>query len=100
MSGNKSKIKSPVMNTGIQKTWQNGSGRQFLCGEGGGQGVRLHQPNAELNCAYQSRVFICLILRNADYFEMSIFVYNVVLDMLGLFTNFSVFFCLCTVYVS
>lgn len=34
VSGNK--IKSPVMNIQTQRTWQNGSGRQFLGGEGGG----------------------------------------------------------------
>lgn len=47
-----------------------------------------------LNWIVQSRVFVSLILTNADHFEMSIFVYNVVLDMLELFTNFSKIFCL------
>lgn len=55
LSGNKSKIKSVVMNIWTQKTWQNGCGRQFLCGEGGGQDVRQHQQNAELSCANQGR---------------------------------------------
>lgn len=60
-------------------------------------GDRQHQHNAELCKSKQS---ICLILRKANCFEMSIFVYNVVLDMLGLFVNVSKIFCLCNVYVS
>lgn len=65
-----------------------------------GDNVRQQQHNAELNYANQSCVFVWVILRNANWFEMSIFVYSVVLDIVGLFTNLSKIFCLCTVYVS
>ena len=49
-----------------------------------GWDVRHQQHNVELNYANQSIVFVHLILRNANYFEMSVFAYNVVLEVLGL----------------